>query len=405
MKNYIAVLAISSFLLSGCASGALESDELPQETASTQPAPSEKVIEEAEAPAIKSAVAVRLDEILAVPNCGYYDDSDVPPTFEQNLCMQYYPLPTDVPVDDSLYYQLPDPLTPVGLQEHLLQLFAYTENLEVIQQNMDVRSGAGGFPFESINLIEQRFLNLWQPLGLTSLSERRIWVDHNGYDEWHEWASGLTQDKDYLSLWNKETGLFGLHCWVKSDSYCTASDFLENGKLATSVIGPDYDGHSVYETAAHEAIHTLQGELTFNGKCWWTEGTAMMFSSIVGFSGRTEQVNLFLQNTNIESMSVAEIQVLFENDTVCDVADYGRYYAGFFAVEHMLLSWPLATFYDFWSTASEVGWEPAVTSILGTSPEDLDASIAQHVYDTVNKKIPDADYGKPWEKSWAVNGN
>lgn len=343
-----------------------------------------------------------LDQLQTMPrDCGFREGESTERTFEQTVCGLYYPKPEVTESQEELYNSLPSPQTPVGLQEHLLKIYSLAEDgRQILRQNY-FSPGVDMDKARLITEIESRLLSIWVPLGVTEVGGKRIWVSPSEYDYWYSWAESNGADSKYLELWNEENNRFGSHCTVADDWYCVASSNVNGVKLTTTVLGPDYLGQNIYETAAHEMLHTLQGELQFSEKCWWTEGTAMIFSNVLGFSGRVEQVARLKELTGLDDMTVQQLASAFENNTICDGGDWERYVAGMFAVEYLLLNWSMNDFFDLWVAADESGWETAVAEVLGVSGSQLDQALGEHLRLTIDGDIPDADYGKPWEKSWS----
>jgi hypothetical protein len=401
MRKFLS-LALVLTMLSGCASpSAEEASETSDAVAPVATeSPTEVQAEEEEVVQLTVAGSLLNQLQAAYPQCGYNDDFDRGPTFYEQVCRNHYPLPTSEEPGLNLYSQLPSPRTPVGLQEHLLKIYQYAQELAPVERENIVLPSADVQMQQIITEIENRLLAIWRPLGITEVSGKRIWVNETDWDVWQEWAKGNGANSQQLALWDKQSGLFGSHCWVTAESYCVSSDFFNGEKRTTTVLGSKFNGNNVYETAAHEMIHTLQGEIQFRDKCWWTEGTAMMFSDVIGYSGRVEQVRLLKERTGIQKYSESAVQAMYSNDTICDFDDEARYSVGMFAVEYLLLNWTLETFFDFWLKADSVGWDDAVRNVLGTEPDALDAAFAAHLLQTAKGEVADADYQRPWDKKW-----
>lgn len=228
-------------------------------------------------------------------------------------------------------------------------------------------------------------------------------MSENDYDWWRELVAEQ-EGPDVALNWDPDTNMFG-HCRLNSIAFCGYTNQYrpetpEHRILQYSVIGSRYTGEPNANTVNHEATHWYQfsviGRFPDDTPCWYVEGQATLYGGALQYDVVNQRGTAIGQRNSFKSIVrkyqpdadeldaerwVDVLEVMFQPDVSCGpTQDYFKYAVGLFNWEFLQATYGTEVMHqvllDF---ADGATYADAVRERLGTTPEELNLVLAQHL--------------------------
>ncbi len=294
--------------------------------------------------------------------------------------------PASAVSSQAVIAKVPSSKTLSALSMHVKTVDQTAKNLKPIA--VSYVAGPTTVP-SKVSLVVSRFqdkLKMYQLLGLTSLSMDWVIASEKDYEWWRAYRA--KQEPNYpLSVWDNTKKELG-HCKLSSDIFCGAGNGVVGKNYQDNVVGTAFSGRGLDYVTRHEAAHFYQGVFGYGGRCWFAEGQATFFETYLETSSRTRSqiiAKLKQSPSGIASSSLATLEQMLSNDSVCNGDSNIAYDLGLLAFEYLYLNFSFQQIHDLQVMSSKKGWNSAVGASLGVDAAALNKGIAEHVYRQISK--------------------